>query len=149
MTIFSETVKSRETGRTIAPEIPDFAPGIESSFPQTFPEHDYMVESTGEAVPDFIKGAYYVNGPARFGLGELSYKHWLDGDGMVASLHFMKNEMRFRSRYIRSRKLVAEEAAGRPLFRTFGTSFPGSQLNSAGNGLESPVNVSVYSLNNR
>ena len=149
MTTFSETVTSRETGRTIAPEIPDFAPGIESAFPQTFPEHDYMVESTGEPVPDFIKGAYYVNGPARFGLGDLSYKHWLDGDGMVASLHFRKNEMRFRSRYIRSRKLVAEEAAGRPLFRTFGTSFPGSLLNSAGNGLESPVNVSVYSFNNR
>ena len=149
MNTLSETVKSPETRGTIAPEIPDFAPGIESAFPQRFSEHDCLAESTGEPVPDFIKGTYYLNGPARFGFGDLAYKHWLDGDGMVASLHFRKDEMRFRSRYVRSRKLVYEEAAGGPLFRTFGTSFPGSRLNSAGNGLESPVNVSVYSFNDR
>jgi len=149
MSIFSETVKPRETRRMVAPELPDFAPGIESAFPQTFPESDCVVESTGEPVPDFIRGAYYLNGPARFGWGDLAYKHWLDGDGMVASLRFRRNEMRFRSRYVRSRKLVDEQSAGRPLFRTFGTSFPGSLLNSARNGLESPVNVSVYPFQNQ
>jgi len=149
MNIFTETVKAREARRIIAPEIATFAPGIESAFPQTFPEQDCIVESTGEPVPDFIKGTYYLNGPARFGFGDLSYKHWLDGDGMLASLQFRKDEMRFRSRYIRSRKRVDEEAAGVPLFRTFGTSFSGSRLNSAGNGLESPVNVSAYSFDNK
>ena len=149
MSIFSETMKSRETYSPVEEGTPDYAPGIESAFPHTFRESDCVVESTGEPVPEFIHGSYYLNGPARFGMGDLAYQHWLDGDGMVAALHFRQNEMRFRSRYVRSRKFVDEQNAGRPLFRTFGTSFPGSLLNSARNGLESPVNVSVYPLHHR
>jgi len=122
----------------------DFAPGIEHAFPPSFPEQNCLLETGGQPLPDFLRGAYYLNGPAHFRMGEFSWRHWLDGDGMVSTLHFEKKEIRLRSRYVRSRKFQEEQSAGRPLFRTFGTSFPGSRLNRAHNGLESPVNVSVY-----
>ena len=40
------------------------------------------------AVPPWLRGSYYLNGPARFSRGDLRYQHWLDGDGMVCALHF-------------------------------------------------------------
>jgi len=122
----------------------DFAPGIENAFPDEFQEADCVVESIEGQVPAFVQGAYYLNGPARFGRNGLSYQHWLDGDGMVCALHFENQQIRFRSRYVRGTKFVAEQEAGHPLFRAFGTTFKGSRLNSLNNGLESPVNVSVY-----
>ena len=130
-------------------DLPDFAPGIERAFPHEFPEADYTIEKIVGQVPSFLHGTYYLNGPARFGFNGLSYQHWLDGDGMVCALRFANGQVRFRSRYVRSTKFVAEQEAGRPLFRTFGTVFEGSRLNALNNGLESPVNVSVYPYGNR
>ncbi|PYP90383.1 MAG: hypothetical protein DMG65_11750 [Candidatus Angelobacter sp. Gp1-AA117] len=127
----------------------DLASGIEHAFSSSFPEHDCRLETIGQPLPDFVRGTYYLNGPARFGAGEFSWRHWLDGDGMVSALRFEKEMIRVRSRYVRSRKFQEEQNAGRPLFRTFGTAFPGSQLNRAHNGLESPVNVSVYPFEGR
>jgi all-trans-8'-apo-beta-carotenal 15,15'-oxygenase len=134
------------TSRPGAGAVPllDFAPGLERAFPDEFPEADYTIVSIEGEVPDFIQGTYYLNGPARFKSHGLSYRHWLDGDGMVCSLAFEKSKVRFRNRYVRSTKFAAEQEAGRPLFRTFGTNFEGACLNSLNNGLESPVNVSVY-----
>jgi all-trans-8'-apo-beta-carotenal 15,15'-oxygenase len=128
--------------RADAPQ--DFAPGIEHAFPPSFAEQDCVLEASGQPIPDFVLGTYYLNGPAHFQSGDFSWRHWLDSDGMVSALHFGKDTIRLQSRYVRSRKFVEEQSAGRPVFRTFGTSFPGSRLNRANNGLESPVNVSVY-----
>ncbi|HET9284031.1 MAG TPA: carotenoid oxygenase family protein [Candidatus Angelobacter sp.] len=122
----------------------DFAPGIEHAFPASFAEHNCVLQTIGQPLPDFVRGTYYLNGPAHFQSGDFSWRHWLDGDGMVSTLQFEKDRIKLQSRYIRSRKFQKEQSAGRPLFRTFGTSFPGSQLNRTQNGLESPVNVSVY-----
>ncbi|HEV2990750.1 MAG TPA: carotenoid oxygenase family protein [Candidatus Angelobacter sp.] len=122
----------------------DFAPGIEAAFPDQFEECDCKVEAVGAPLPDFLRGTYYLNGPARFGLNGLKYRHWLDGDGMVTALRFEQDSIHLTSRYVRSRKFMEEQSAGQPIFRTFGTSFANSRLNRAGNGLESPVNVSVY-----
>jgi all-trans-8'-apo-beta-carotenal 15,15'-oxygenase len=122
----------------------DFAPGIESAFPLEFAEHDMMLDSVEGQIPAFVRGSYFLNGPARFGSKELRYRHWLDGDGMVCSLRFDRDGIQLTNRYVQSTKLVEEREAGRMLYRAFGTSFSGSRLNRAGNGLESPVNVSVY-----
>ena len=127
----------------------DFAPGIEAAFPCEFQECDAFVQSIGNTLPDFLHGSYYLNGPARFGFGELVYRNWLDGDGMVCSLRFEKDAIRLRSRYVQSTKFQDEHSAGRPLFRTFATTFPGSRLNRIHNSLESPVNVSVYAFAGR
>ena len=125
----------------------DFAPGIEAAFPDQFEECNCLVEASAP-LPDFLRGIYYLNGPARFGFNGLKYQHWLDGDGMISALRFEQDSIHLTSRYIRSRKFIEEQSAGHPLFRTFGTAFQDSRLNRAGNGLESPVNVSVFPFAN-
>src|SRR5689334_12292983 len=54
-----------------SPPLEDFAPGIEAAFPHEFQECDCLLEATGGPFPDFVRGTYYLNGPARFGLGDL------------------------------------------------------------------------------
>lgn len=124
----------------------DFAPGIERAFTLDPSEQSYFIEEIEGEVPAFVRGTYYLNGPARFSRAGLRYRHWLDGDGMVCSLRFESGRVRFTNRFVRSAKLVAEQEAGRPLFRTFGTGFDSDRL-KRGVMLESPINVSVYPYN--
>ncbi|HVF44371.1 MAG TPA: carotenoid oxygenase family protein [Pyrinomonadaceae bacterium] len=122
----------------------DYAPLIERAFSFTPREQAYAVEEVEGEVPEYVRGTYYLNGPARFSRGGLAYRHWLDGDGMVCSLRFGGGRrVEFANRFVRSAKFAAEEEAGRPVFRTFGTSFAGDLLKRK-IMLESPVNVSVY-----
>lgn len=121
----------------------DYAPLIERAFSFTPSEQSYVVEKIEGEIPDFIRGTYYMNGPALFSRGSFRYNHWLDGDGMVCALHFDDDRVEFVSRFVRSAKHEAEKEAGRPLFRAFGTAFDPDRL-KRGVMLESPVNVSVY-----
>jgi all-trans-8'-apo-beta-carotenal 15,15'-oxygenase len=139
---------SQSSSASVAP-MADFAPGIEKAFAPEFEEWEGRAECMAGEVPEFVRGSYYLNGPARFKAGEVRYRHWLDGDGMVSRLRFDANGVHFKNRYIQSTKLVDEQKAGRALFRTFGTSFPDHRLNRVNNGLESPVNISVYPFSGR
>ncbi|HSR50379.1 MAG TPA: carotenoid oxygenase family protein [Acidobacteriota bacterium] len=122
----------------------DYAPLLERAFDFIPQEDDYMVGEIEGEIPPFVKGDYYVNGPARFSRGGVRYRHWLDGDGMVCHLHFGSEGVRLVNRFVRTVKWEREEEAGKAIFRTFGTAFEGDQLNQRGTGLESPANVSVY-----
>jgi carotenoid cleavage dioxygenase-like enzyme len=62
----------------------------------------------------------------------------------VRALDFGDDGASYTWRWVRSRKWQAEEAAGRAIYRAFGTSFAGDRLNEHGLSLESPVNVSVW-----
>jgi all-trans-8'-apo-beta-carotenal 15,15'-oxygenase len=110
-------------------------------------EDSYKIGTITGEIPEFIRGTYYLNGPARFVHGDLRYRHWLDGDGMVCSLRFLEDEVQVTHRFVRSQKFVDETEAGRPLYRAFGTAFDGDQL-VRGIALASPVNVSVYPFAN-
>jgi all-trans-8'-apo-beta-carotenal 15,15'-oxygenase len=127
-----------------AAPMPDFAPGIEKAFTPQTEEWEERPECVAGEVPDFVRGTYYVNGPARFKVGDLDYRHWLDGDGMIARLQFHADGISFKNRYIQSTKFTAEQKAGRALFRTFGTPLADGRLNRFNTGLQSPVNISVY-----
>lgn len=109
-------------------------------------EATYSIDEVRGTVPSYIRGRYYVNGPAKFQRSAFQYNHWLDGDGMVACLAFSENGIEFSSRYVRTRKFRDEEQAQKPLYRTFGTRFPGDRMRR-GISLESPANVSVYHHN--
>lgn len=95
------------------------------------------------AIPPLLHGTYYLNGPANFRRGNFTYAHWLDGDGLIRALRFADGRATHCSRFVRSRKYQDEQAAGRPLYRAFGTAFPDDRLRRR-IALESPVNVSVY-----
>jgi all-trans-8'-apo-beta-carotenal 15,15'-oxygenase len=128
---------------SVAASAVDYAPGLERAFSFLPREGSYRVRRIEGRVPEFLRGTYLLNGPARFKRGGLRYRHWLDGDGMVCALRFGSDGVRFTNRFVRSAKWVAEEAAGQPLYRTFGTGFAGDQL-LRGVALASPVNVSVF-----
>jgi carotenoid cleavage dioxygenase-like enzyme len=121
----------------------DNAPLLDRAFTLDVVEHTGAPTHTTGSVPACLRGTCYFNGPARFSRGGLQYRHWLDGDGMVAAIAFGAEGAAFTNRFVRSAKFVREQAEGRPVFRTFGTSFEGDEL-KRGIGLESPVNVSAY-----
>ena len=122
---------------------------VERAFALRFSERSYEVRNIEGHVPEFVRGTYYSNGPARHAIGPLHYRHLLDGDGMVRSLRFDEGSIHFTNRFVRSRKFCEEEQAGAALFRTFGTRFPGDRLNQYGVGIESPVNVSAWRFADR
>ncbi len=109
------------------------------------PPVESLVElyATEGAIPPLLCGTYYLNGPANFRRGDFTYTHWLDGDGLIRALRFADGRAIHCSRFVRSRKYQDEHAAGRPLYRAFGTVFPNDRLRRR-IALESPVNVSVY-----
>jgi all-trans-8'-apo-beta-carotenal 15,15'-oxygenase len=121
----------------------DCAPLLERAFSLDPGEQEYTIEAITGEIPDFVRGTYYLNGPARFARDGLQYRHWLDGDGMVCALRFERDHVHFTNRFVRTHKFVAEEKAGHPIFRTFGTAFASDRM-KRGMALESPVNVSVY-----
>jgi all-trans-8'-apo-beta-carotenal 15,15'-oxygenase len=123
--------------------VDDHAPRLEQLFSLNPLELSYPIEEITGTIPDFLRGTYYLNGPARFARAGLQYRHWLDGDGMVCALRFERGRVCFTNRFVRSRKFVAEATTGHPIYRTFGTAFEADEI-KRGIALESPVNVSVY-----
>src|SRR5215813_4215694 len=103
--------------------VDDHAPQLEQLFSLNPLELSYSIEEITGEVPDFLRGTYYLNGPARFARAGLQYHHWLDGDGMVCALRFERGRVCFTNRFVISDKFVAEETAGHAIFRTFGTAF--------------------------
>ncbi len=120
----------------------DFATGLEKAFLHVPGEGTQRITPTGD-IPAWMRGTYYLNGPARFVRGDFHYRHWLDGDGMVCRLVFNDDGVTLTHRYVRTTKLVDEEEAGRPLYRTFGTAFEGDRLLHR-IAIASPVNISIH-----
>jgi all-trans-8'-apo-beta-carotenal 15,15'-oxygenase len=123
--------------------VPDHAPLLERAFQREPHEDSYDVTEVKGRIPEFVRGTYYLNGPARFARDGFRYRHWLDGDGMVCALRIGAEGIRFTNRFVRGTKLETEEAVRRPVFRAFGTAFPGDRL-KRGIATESPLNVSIY-----
>src|SRR5687768_5221315 len=126
----------------------DFAPLLERCFLFDAVEASYELSGIVGRVPGWLRGTYYVNGPARFKRPGRTCRNWLDGDGMVYALRFGSQGIHFTSRFVQTPKLLGEEAAGRFLYRGFGTAFPGDRLRRKVM-LEPPVNVSVYPYNGK
>jgi all-trans-8'-apo-beta-carotenal 15,15'-oxygenase len=126
----------------------DHAPLLERAFRPSADEHAGVPVPLRGSLPAYVRGTCYLNGPGRFARGAVQYRHWLDGDGMVCALGVGGGGCTLTNRFVRSEKFVREEAEGRAIFRTFGTSFAGDEL-KRGIGLVSPVNVSVYPYNGR
>ncbi len=77
------------------------------------------------SVPPDLAGVLFRNGPGRLERGGVPYGHPFDGDGHIVRLAFDQGQVHYTNRFVRTRGFVAEEAAGRILFRGFGTNRPG------------------------
>jgi all-trans-8'-apo-beta-carotenal 15,15'-oxygenase len=113
-------------------------------------EHDYEAVVEGKIPPE-LRGTFYRIGPGLFDRNGLRRRTVLDGDGMVQSFRFHDRGVRYRNRFVRTRRFVAEEAAGRFLYPTWGTQAPGGLLANfwrAGD-VTSQASVTVYRVNGR
>lgn len=105
-------------------------------------EHDYFPEIQGE-IPAELKGTLYRNGPGRFELGGARKRHLLDGDGMIQAFDFSQGRVRYRNRFVRTRKFQAEQNAGRFVMPTWTTRAPGGMVRNVGNKIRSQAGVTV------
>ena len=92
-------------------------------------EYDYAAEVEG-TIPSGLRGTLFRNGPGLFDRGGLRKRSLLDGDGLIQRFHFHDQGVRFRNRFVRTPKFVAEEAAGRFLYPTWSTLAPGGLWNN-------------------
>ncbi|MGD8829785.1 MAG: carotenoid oxygenase family protein [Pseudomonadales bacterium] len=106
-------------------------------------EHDYLIDDIEGEVPADLRGTFIRNGPGRQKIGGVPYGHWFDGDGMLSVFSFGEGEVRFANRYVRTPKYVRETAAGRVLYRGFGTQIPGGWWRNAFRLPTNPANTSV------
>jgi all-trans-8'-apo-beta-carotenal 15,15'-oxygenase len=88
--------------------------------------------ATRGAIPSDLKGTLYRNGPGRLERGGQWVHHPFDGDGMVTALRFEGGRAQLRNRFVRTEGWLAEEQAGKVLYRgVFGSQKPGGPLANA------------------
>lgn len=84
-------------------------------------EFDYQVrdDMVVGKIPGDLRGTYFRNGPGLQVADRRYQRHHLDGDGCVFSLAFPGGGRmpRFVNKYVRTEGFVAEQAAGKPLYR--------------------------------
>ena len=108
-------------------------------------ELDYRVpaaEIEGR-IPDSVRGTFFRIGPGRNRLGDQVFGHWFDGDGMLHGVTFTDEGVWYRNRYVRTPKYLAETAAGKIVYRSFGHNAPGGVLKNIG---RLPANAANTSL---
>ena len=88
-------------------------------------ELDTTLRVAEGALPTALRGVLFRNGPGKQEVFGTRYDHPFDGDGMITRFAFDGSAVRYRNRFVRTREYVAEESAGRMLFRSFGTNLPG------------------------
>ena len=98
--------------------------------------------------PEQLRGSLYRNGPGQHEIGDFRYAHWFDGDGLVQAWHLNESGIEHRARLVRTRKYLAEKAAGRPLYPGFGTLPPNAQGTPSPDH-SNPANISVLHHHNR
>lgn len=111
-------------------------------------ERDAPAVAVSGRIPKGLAGALYRNGPARQVVGGRRYHHWFDGDGMVHRWGLSHDGVSYRGRFVRTRKFVAEQRAGRPLAPAFGT-VPEGVAAVMASGAMNVANTSVLPLGGR
>ncbi len=97
-------------------------------------EFDYWIDDVEGVIPAELQGTLYRNGPGLLDVNGQPIKHPFDGDGMVSAIAFNQGRAHFRNRFVRTEGYVAEQKAGRILYRgVFGTQKPGGFFANAFN----------------
>lgn len=112
--------------------------GLLSSLPD---EMDYRCEIEGRLPA--LNGTLYRIGPGLYDRGPDRKRMMLDGDGMVQALDLANGTARFRNRFVRTTKYLAEEQAGRFLYPTFSTHGSGPLRHNLGINIVNQANTTV------
>ncbi|MCS6815465.1 MAG: carotenoid oxygenase family protein, partial [Cyanobacteria bacterium] len=92
-----------------------------------------------------LHGTLFRNGPGLLDVNGQRIHHPFDGDGMVCAIAFHNGRAHFRNRFVKTAGYLAEQKAGRILYRgVFGTQKPGGWLaNIFDLGLKNIANTQV------
>jgi all-trans-8'-apo-beta-carotenal 15,15'-oxygenase len=94
-------------------------------------EFTYNIDQVEGEIPTNLSGTLFRNGPGLFDVNGQRIHHPFDGDGMISAVTFQNGRAHFRNRFVRTEGYVAEQQAGRILYRgVFGTQKPGGWLNN-------------------
>ncbi|MDA0867605.1 MAG: carotenoid oxygenase family protein [Cyanobacteria bacterium] len=89
-------------------------------------EFDYWIDDIEGTIPHGLTGTLFRNGPGLLDINGETLRHPFDGDGMISRIAFRDGKAHYRNRFIRTEGYVAEQEAGKPLYRgVFGTQKPG------------------------
>lgn len=92
-------------------------------------EYDYWLDEIEGEIPQDLEGTLFRNGPGLLDVGGQPIHHPFDGDGMICSIAFSEGSAYFRNRFVRTEGYLAEQKAGKLLYRgVFGTQKPGGWL---------------------
>jgi carotenoid cleavage dioxygenase len=92
------------------------------NFAPVFDEIDVSNLTVRGKIPTELNGTLYRNGPnPHFPAPDA---HWFTGDGMIHAVTLAGGAARYRNRWVRTPKWLAEDRAGRSLYRSFGGKRP-------------------------
>jgi all-trans-8'-apo-beta-carotenal 15,15'-oxygenase len=92
-------------------------------------EYDYWIDEVEGEIPTELTGTLFRNGPGLLDVNGQRIHHPFDGDGMVCAIAFQNGRAHFRNRFIQTEGYLAEQKAGKILYRgVFGTDKPGGWL---------------------
>lgn len=108
-------------------------------------ELDYTVplDQVKGTLPAAVSGTFFRIGPGRNKIGNQTFGHWFDGDGMLHSVSFRDYGVVYRNRYVRTPKYLAETKANKIVMRSFGHNAPGGIRKNIG---RLPANCANTSL---
>ncbi len=129
-------------GLSEAADAPDWALGFKGVTEDLPP----MPMQVSGQFPAACSGRLYRNGPALYERGGQRYQHWFDPDGMVQAFRIHAGEVEHQGRFVRTRRFVEEERAGRFLHGGAGTNFEGA-LPVRNNESTNVANINVQPLN--
>jgi all-trans-8'-apo-beta-carotenal 15,15'-oxygenase len=106
-------------------------------------EFSYRADCIEGAVPDWLRGTFFRNGPGRLDVGGEKFGHWFDGDGLICKFSFRADGVHFANRFVRTPKFLRETALNRIDCRGFGTQRPGGLLANFLRPPANPANTSI------
>jgi all-trans-8'-apo-beta-carotenal 15,15'-oxygenase len=106
-------------------------------------EFSYRADRVEGALPEWLRGTFFRNGPGRLEIGGQKFGHWFDGDGLICRFSFHDDGVYFANRFVRTPKFLRETALNRIEYRGFGTQRPGGFLANFLRAPANPANTSV------
>jgi len=72
------------------------------------------------ALPDWLRGAFVRNGPARYDFGPIRFRHWFDGMAFLQRFEFGGGRIEYTGRFMRTKSYEAA-LEGRAAYQSFAT----------------------------
>jgi all-trans-8'-apo-beta-carotenal 15,15'-oxygenase len=121
--------------------------GFVQSATKEYGVHALKVE--GE-FPQDLRGVLYRNGPGIYDRGSMRKRCLLDGDGMIQEFRIKNGIVLYRNAFVKTKKFLEEQKAGRFLHETWTTLAPGGFWKNLGFRItKNQAGITVFKRNNR